>query len=876
MKQKNRDYILKFLEELANNSDKGCSTSEISKQLMMQRTNVSKILNELVDEGLVEKEDNCYPVLYKRSNKLFKIYNDNSFKKIIGWNKSLKKCIQQAKSAIQYPNKSLNVLIVADEGTGKSMLSKTMYEYSKEVGILNDKAKYVKLNCLYYKDDKIDLKNKFLKALENANNGILYIDNCQYLDSDSKNILSSLLENGFFEFDGTKQNSKTMIICSVSPSIMAMDQFVENISSKFYVKIELPLLNERTYEEKIELIELFLINEAVESGCEIYVGSEVMIALALYPYKNVKQLNREIKQACAIAYVRNLPHANDKIELFMTDFNASIRSGLLNYKNLRSKIDELIKTDSNYIFNSKDFSVVKENNKLSIYDWINEKSNELKNKGFTQCEIGTMINAGIENELNKYKKNTNNEIISREQLSQMVNQDIINLVDEFLEEAAVSLKRYFSMSVKYGLCLHIQALIDGRSIASSFKGDKIMAFINENKDEYLISSNFSEILNKNFDLNLSVDETIMIAMFLTQEEKQHNNNPSILIAMHGLGIAKALSETIRNLNECNIEYYDMPLNKKPIDAYEEIKNKLLNIPNENGILVIYDMGSLKEIFNMISIETGIKIKLISFPYTLLLLDITRKVSLSKNIDEAYEEIFERYKCFNNSPIQYDLGKKGKAIITTCMTGEGGAKYLKKYLQNNYNVNDIDIIPLKMNEQNKFMMELNKITKTKDILCIVGAQNPNIYGIPFVSIEKIFSKDGLDMKKIIDKNEIEIMFRNNANAIYEHLDYEIKNVDSKKLKEEIVKFIISINDELKEKMEMNEMIGLLVHMSCMVDRLSKGEKSAVNINKEQIINKNVLLFKVLNQYIMPLEETFKVKIDDDEMSNLIMIITKTKK
>ena len=76
MKKTNRSLVLELLEKNYLNNGEGLNTTEISEQLNMQRTNVSRILNELVDEGYAIKNDKKRPVVYVRSNLDFEYNGD--------------------------------------------------------------------------------------------------------------------------------------------------------------------------------------------------------------------------------------------------------------------------------------------------------------------------------------------------------------------------------------------------------------------------------------------------------------------------------------------------------------------------------------------------------------------------------------------------------------------------------------------------------------------------------------------------------------------------------------------------------------------------------------------------------------------------------
>lgn len=92
----------------------------------LQRTNVSSILNLLVQEGRIQK-CNGRPVLYKVGREESTL--EECFSDLIGADGSLRQTIQLAKAAVLYPQRSLNTLLVGARGTGKSRLAQRMYPF---------------------------------------------------------------------------------------------------------------------------------------------------------------------------------------------------------------------------------------------------------------------------------------------------------------------------------------------------------------------------------------------------------------------------------------------------------------------------------------------------------------------------------------------------------------------------------------------------------------------------------------------------------------------------------------------------------------------------------------------------------------------------
>lgn len=881
MKKTYKNLALELLEKDTLSSGDGLTTLQISERLDVQRTNVSRILNQLVDEGLALKNETKRPVVYKRSNLNFEQGGTNAFEELIGWNASLKQAVHLAKAAVMYPNRSLYTLLVAPPGSGKSTFARKMYDYTLEVNILPYDAPFVKLNCLHYLNDMQRMNAKFKDVLEKAENGFLYIDHCNLLDSESKSQLSFLLEDGFLEGDERRRNHQTVVVCSLSEPI-GMDEFSDSIQRKFSIIIKLPPLEERGLGERFQFIKKFLCSEADKSNCSIRINSEVLIALLLYNCKNnIKQLLNDIRQACASAYVRELNSENKEITLLIMDFPHNVRSGLLSYKNRRVEVDAIIKDGSNYIFKNNALSVFNttgSSNSASIYDWIDSKSEELHARGFSKTEINTIVNVGIETELNKYRNSLSANLINKEQLSQLVDGEILRLVDEFLLRAEQRLNRHYAASIYYGLCLHLQSLKETQTSHRTMKIERIMEFIEDHKEEYTLATEFSEEFKAACNLVLSIDELILIAMFLFERDFSGTieNHPSILIAMHGDQTALSLAETVKRLSDISVYHYDLPLNKKPLDAYDDLKRTILNIPHEKGILVLYDMGSFKDIFNMLAMETGVHIKFIELPFTAMLLDCCRKVMLSEELEEAYATLQERYRKVHVMQNSDGKSHHPKVIVSICLTGDGGAMQIKHYLEKNFALESVEVVALQFKEQNELLLDLNRLSKEQDIVCIIGAFNPKIYGIPFVPIERVFHASARDFYSLFENGDVMRQeFLANSDVIFEHLSEELRNVDGAQLQNDLIDFIFSMEAEYHDGIEMNEKVGLLVHLACAISKLRDNNQSPINPHCADIVKRNAGLYQTIKKHLALLEEDFAVAFNDDEVANIICIIKKSR-
>ena len=98
----------------------------------------------------------------------------------------------------------------------------------------------------------------------------------------------------------------------------------------------------------------------------------------------------------------------------------------------------------------------------------------------------------------------------------------------------------------------------------------------------------------------------------------------------------------------------------------------MKIDKGQGVIVIYDMGSIKTMLETIEEETNIKIRLINMPITLIGIDIARRCSMESDIDYIYHLTHLEMNKMRN----YEE-KLNQVIVTLCHTGEGGAIQLKR-------------------------------------------------------------------------------------------------------------------------------------------------------------------------------------------------------
>lgn len=870
-----KEIIYEFIQQeiYTNESYKeGIQTRTIAESLGMQRSNVSTILNELTKEGKLVKTT-TRPVYYqlpKQSKP--KLIESSCFTKLIGYNGSLRNAIQLAKAAILYPKASLNVLLSSKNGCGVSFFATLMFDFAKECGILHSNAPFIKINCKNYSknvsvisDDLFGENNEPNKsAFAKAQGGMLFIDNFDLLDAKQQSRVFKFLETGQLESEGYGKHvefSNILLVLSCAPHNKTL------INRKIPVTIELPEMKERPLVERFELINYFFSVEGANSNRSIKVEKEAIQALLLEEFpRNVKELELEIKSACAKAYIRVIDDLEGDICVCMSDFNSSIKKSLLKLREKSADINAVIGMEES-VYYDKEIGYQKHGYDHSddMYSVIKKQYDELANRGVNNSSIKNVINSHIQNLFKKYKYyKSYDDGNNMDQLSKIVDPKVIHIVRKWLDATKKELARSFKPNVFYGLCFHINSLMTSNFDNQRVDNDQIVKIIQDYPKEYAASVQLADTIEQQLKLELPIDEIVLITMFLIEsDEIEEEGHPVLLYIMHGDTTASSLRDVTNSLTQCHNAYsYNLTLATNTKKAMEEIKDLILKINQGPGVIVIYDMGSIKTMIETIAEEVDVKIRYMNIPVTLIGIDIARKCFMENDVDYVYHmaniEINNMY---------HTEDKRNKVIITLCHTGEGGAVQLKHYIDQ-YSKLGMKTIALSISNRSELLKEVFALKKTYSIHAFIGTYDPRLLGIPFISISKVFENTKENLDRILMFHPVQSRIFDYT-EVYQYLEEQLKYTSIPKLKT----VLPGVIDDLSGMYSLNDdqRIGLFMHLSCLIERLLEGKLAVNNIEKNKLITVFEDDYKAIVKILNVLEKTFKIIIDDFEIAIIIRMI-----
>lgn len=301
-----QDDILELIKE--HFPEEAVTASVIAEMKNLSRNTVSHYLNRLVEEGQLNKIKEK-PTKFQLPNG--DVDTKDSFYKIIGYHGSMKSIIKQCKASVTYPN-GIPLILNGPSGTGKSYIAEAIYKYAKEGKHIEDNAPFCVLNCADYANNPELLssvlfgyvKGAFTGAererrglLDEANGGFLFLDEVHNLTAENQEKLFILIDSGRFRRLGDNENwinTKVRLIMATTedPRSAMLTTFRRRIP----YEVALPKFITRPYEERLELVMRFFVNESKATQCVINVEHGVLEQLARNDYEgNIGELKNIVK-----------------------------------------------------------------------------------------------------------------------------------------------------------------------------------------------------------------------------------------------------------------------------------------------------------------------------------------------------------------------------------------------------------------------------------------------------------------------------------------------------------------------------------------------------------------------------------------------------
>jgi len=875
-------------------SEKGVSAIGLSEYMKLDRANISRYLNQLCNDNLIEKI-NGRPVLYRAIKQEHKAVTANSLDIMIGAKLSLQVPIQQAKAAILYPPRGLHTLILGETGVGKSMFAELMYQFAKESHVIPENAPFIRFNCADYADNPQLVmaqifgvkKGAYSGAdsdrdglLKKADKGMFFFDEIHRLSPQGQEMLFTFIDKGFFrplgETDKIVHASVQIIAATTEePNSHLLKTFTRRIP----MTVNLPSLRELSLKERYYLVEAFIRCEAKRLKKDVYINKSALISFLLYDCpNNTGQLKSDIQLSCAKAFLNFKAKSRDYILIEQAELHQRVKYGLMKMQEHRGELNQLFKKKEDILvfsctddWRASNIADEMEDYKKGeyFYDRIEANLEKLKAQGLTEKEINEIINIDIDSYFKKYLSDLPGKF-RKEEIAKVVDIEVVNLVEKILVFAQERLYKEFEEKVYYGLALHLSKSIERIRHGNKIYHPNLETIRQQYTEEFLVAMEITKMIEMQMDIKMPLDEIGYITMFLASNsyeiKAEEIGKVGVLVIMHGHATASSMCQVANSLiGEEYAQGLDMPLNMRVEKMYEVAKEKVLELDAGKGIILLVDMGSLNNFADMLLEEIGIKVRSIDMVSTPIVIEACRKAMAGRDLNQIYQSCQEvsRYR------IQAKRDKKNNTkllIITACFTGEGAAEQLKKIIENYLgNTSVVNIMSLSILDHNDFLGKVQMLNQEYQIIAIVGTINIFIENIPSFSAMEVLSGDG--MKKIEELICWEQDYLKIKNSL---IDY-VKAIDGEQLVEEIRQVIRDIEQGLNIMVDQEVKIGIILHIGFMIDALKSGERHVIFEDLEQYRSAHGREFILIGQSVQSLEKNYQIKILEDELAYIVRMV-----
>jgi transcriptional regulator with AAA-type ATPase domain/transcriptional regulatory protein LevR len=373
--------------------DAGFSAEEVATVAGVDRTNASRDLNMLAQEGLIERLPGR-PVLFfvspstttsMHSSPLVQTAKGSassaspfelpavislpvhiahepgkppavaatvhvgavvtSFETLIGGSDGLKVAIQQAKAAMLYPPRGLHTLLHGPSGVGKTTFARLMHGFALDLGALTSDAPFISFNCADYAGNPQLLmahlfgvvKGAYTGAdrdraglVEQAHRGVLFLDEVHRLPPEGQEMLFHLMDRERFRRLGDSQERQASLLLLAATTEDPQTTLLPTFRRRIPMTILLPGLHERSIMDRYELLRAFFTTECSSIGANIHVAPHALRALLLYECSgNIGQLRTDVQLACARAYLEYRTNNLSELHVNLGMLPDYVRRGLL-------------------------------------------------------------------------------------------------------------------------------------------------------------------------------------------------------------------------------------------------------------------------------------------------------------------------------------------------------------------------------------------------------------------------------------------------------------------------------------------------------------------------------------------------------------------
>lgn len=751
-----REAVLLKDIQLILKADSKISMTQLTKELTQKgyRITLNSTIHFMDQKGL--SADTKKPAVQE--------VKKDAFSGIIGSQRSLSMQVEQSKAAAMYPPIGLHTLIVGETGVGKSILAEAMYKF-----MVNNKRDetipFVELNCADYAENPQLLtaqlfgykKGAFTGAesnreglIDQANQGILFLDEVHRMPPDGQEMLFQLIDKGVYRRLGDRDLRKAQVMIIVATTEDVETSLLDTFRRRIPMVITVPPLSSRGVDEKYDIITTFFRQESIRVKREILIKAEAVRSLLLLQYPgNIGELRSKIQVACAKGYLACM-HQSDSGSQILIDNETLVLHTLPENQELSPELKHFSANDL-IVYPTDRVSVptqpINDPYEFSegLYRIIDTEYVKLQGNYLTEKEIDSTIWKLIEKKISRYITTIQNgkQVQQlKDNIQTIVEQDLVQMAEEMLTIAKKELGE-LDQTLLFCLATHFNASIKRIRSGEGILNPNLANVKKHYPKQFRVANQMAELAPKYIGIPLPDEEIGFIAMYLsatTDAKVNVGKNIGTIVVTHGKVAAEMVAVANELMGSSHLAALCISLDESPRFIYSRLLEMVKQNNQGRGVLILVDMGSPETFGDQIAEELGINVRTVTRVDTLMVLDAIRKTQLIEmNLDEVADSLVEQKK-------SVVLGKrnntlKAEAFICFCLTGRGCARYLFEHLENDV----LELSPkvkfvfLSLLSEQTMEEQIKETAQQYNIIGIAGAFNVSTADIPLIMMNDIQKK-----------------------------------------------------------------------------------------------------------------------------------------
>jgi transcriptional regulator with AAA-type ATPase domain/transcriptional regulatory protein LevR len=866
--ERTRELLAKYCAELG----RGLDAAELADRMGAARHNVSADLNQLWRDGHAVKL-NGRPVLFWDRN----IYRQlaahaagagavaatvqpapapasgasgDPFERLIGAQESLRSQVEQAKAAVLYPPAGLHTLLVGPTGVGKSVMAELMHAFGLFSGKLPAGAPFITLNCAdYAANPQLLMAHLFGAAkgaytgadrdreglVEQADGGILFLDEVHRLPAEGQEMLFRLIDKGLYRRlgeTGAERSARVMLISATTEKIDSA--LLRTFTRRIPMVIALPALAERTALERFRLTRRFLRAEAAKIGVDIIVPRESLRMLLEYEcLGNIGQLRNDIQLACARLFLTYLTQRREPMELAPAHLPEHIHRTIPPARHrslevadlLRERGDQLIiekRSGAHLLDNEADAGPV------TFYGLIERQMADLQGQGMSAADAERVVQGSIAGHFKDFVEQVRHRHqTQRQELSKLVGTEVLRAVERALLWAEERLGRALPERILYALALHIHASVErvqtGRVI------DYHIQPAADETPEAAVAAGLVGLIGRELGCTLPAGDAVFAAMLLRTDEAETPAQEQVGVAVVAHGhVASAMVDVAAALTGVNLACaIDLPLDEEPAVVQERLLAMAAQGRFPGGLLLLADMGSLEAMGEVVYQRTGTQVRTVGMASTPLVVEAVHQASVpGATLDQVYHAVLTARGDMLGRDATQGLPQ---VVLTFCFTGAGSAHTLARMVREalGSSAQRVEVIPSQIGTGEGWNRLVATLLRSHRLLAAVGPFHPRIPGIPYISTEEIVVGQGTRrLRQLVDEGAAPAppipalavvdhasIFAHMAASLGEHL----KLTNPATTVPAALKTLNAVEQYLGRTLDDEFRVGLVMHLVCMLER-----------------------------------------------------------